>query len=217
MLKDFLDRRKKEEEGKSSGRLPPGQSLTQKFPVLHYGPVPMYDNLDTWTFKFSGLVEEAKTFTWKEFNELPRRKMKLDLHCVTRWSKFDTDWEGIHLKDLVDQGIIKIKPEASYCVQHCEFGYTTNLPTATMLEDNFLLATTYDGKPLEAEHGYPLRGLMGAVPGAHVDADRYLWKGGKWLRGLEFVKADQPGFWEQAGYSNSARIWSEERYWTGLK
>ena len=217
MLKDFLDRRKKEEEGKSSGRLPPGQSLTQKFPVLHYGPVPMYDNLDTWTFKFSGLVEEAKTFNWKEFNELPRRKMKLDIHCVTRWSKFDTEWEGIHLKDLVDQGIIKIKPEAVYCIQHCEFGYTTNLPTAVMLEDNFLLATTYDGKPLEAEHGYPLRGLMGAVPGAHVDADRYLWKGGKWLRGLEFIKADQPGFWEQAGYSNSARIWPEERYWTGLK
>jgi DMSO/TMAO reductase YedYZ molybdopterin-dependent catalytic subunit len=212
MFNDFLTRRKKEEEIKHEGRLPPGQSLTQKFPVLHYGPVPMYKSLDDWTFKIFGLVEEEKTWNWEEFNKLPRRKAILDLHCVTRWSKFDTEWEGVHLKDLIDGGFIKLKPEARFCVQHCEVGYTTNLPVEAMLADNFLLATLYDGKPIEPDHGYPLRGLMGAIPGKKNDADRYLWKGGKWLRGLEFTPRDHPGFWEQAGYSNTAGIWDEERY-----
>ncbi len=212
VLKGFMDRRKQEEEIKKEGRLPPGQSLTQKFPVLHYGPVPMYNNLDTWTFKVSGLVEKPLTWSWAEFNKLPKRKTTLDLHCVTRWSKFDTEWEGVHFKDLLDGGYIKLQPEARFCVQHCEFGFTVNLPIEVMLAENFLLATHYDGKPLEPDHGYPLRGLMGAVPSQKVDADRYLWKGGKWLRGLEFLRADQPGFWEQAGYSMSARIWNEERY-----
>ena len=213
MLKDFLDRRKQEEDVKMQGRLPPGQSLTQKFPVLHYGPVPAYENLNSWDFRVSGLVEQPVTWNWEEFNKLPRRKVVLDLHCVTRWSKFDTLWEGVHLKDLIDAGLIKLKSNAAYCIQHCEFGYTTNLATSVMLEANFLMATHYDGKPLDPEHGYPLRGLMGAVPGQKVDADRYLWKGGKWLRGLEFVAEDHPGFWEQAGYSNTARVWPEERYW----
>jgi DMSO/TMAO reductase YedYZ molybdopterin-dependent catalytic subunit len=212
MFNDFLTRRKKEEEIKNEGRLPPGQSLTQKFPVLHYGPVPMYKSLDNWTFKVSGLVEEEKTWNWEEFNKLPRRKVVVDLHCVTRWSKFDTEWEGVHLKDLIDGGIIKLKPEAKFCIQHCEVGYTTNLPIEAMLADNFLMATHYDGKPIEPDHGYPLRGLMGAIPGHKQNSDRYLWKGGKWLRGLEFTARDQPGFWEQAGYSNTAGIWDEERY-----
>lgn len=213
MLNDFLNRRRQEDAVKSSGRLPPGQSLTQKFPVLHYGPVPTYTSLSNWTFKIFGLVDEPKSWNWVEFNQLPKRKVELDIHCVTRWSKFDTHWEGVHLKDLSDAGLIKIKPEAKYCIQHCEYGYTTNLPTEVMLHENFLLATTFEGKPLESEHGYPLRGLMGAVAGEHADTDRYLWKGGKWLRGLEFVPEDHPGFWEQAGYSNTARIWPEERFW----
>jgi DMSO/TMAO reductase YedYZ molybdopterin-dependent catalytic subunit len=212
MFKNYMDRRKHEEEIKQAGRLPPGQSLTEKFPVLHYGPVPTYKDLSNWTFRIAGLVEQEVTWAWEEFNRLPRRKLYGDIHCVTRWSKFDTEWEGVHLKDLIDQGIIKIKPEAEYCVQHCEFGYTTNLPVRVMLEENFLLATHYDGKPLEPDHGYPLRGLMAAIPGKRVDADRYLWKGGKWLRGLEFRRDDQPGFWEQVGYSNSANVWKEERY-----
>jgi len=212
MLKDFMERRKQEEAIKHEGRLPPGQSLTQKFPVLHYGPVPMYNNLNTWTFSISGLVEQEKTWTWDEFNKLPKRKLVLDLHCVTRWSKFDTEWEGVHVQDLIDNGLIKLKPEAKYTVQHCEYGFTVNIPTEVLLSDNFILATHYDGKPLDPEHGYPLRGLMGAVPGQHADSDRYLWKGGKWLRGIEFVAQDQAGFWEQAGYSMTARIWDEERY-----
>ncbi len=211
MLKDFMDRRSQEEQVKKEGRLPPGQSLTQKFPVLHYGSVPTY-NLATWTFRVFGLVEEEKTWTWEQFNELPRRKITMDIHCVTRWSKFDTDWEGVHFQDLVEGGFIKLKPEAEYCIQHCEYGFTVNVAVAAMQADNFLLATHFDGKPLEADHGYPLRGVIGAIPGKHQDSDRYLWKGGKWLRGLEFKAQDQAGFWEQAGYSMTARIWDEERY-----
>jgi DMSO/TMAO reductase YedYZ molybdopterin-dependent catalytic subunit len=212
----FLLRRQREEEVKSEGRLPPGQALTQKFPVLHYGPVPVYKDLSTWTFSVSGLVDEEKTWSWDEFNKLPRRKVMVDLHCVTGWSKFDTVWEGIHLTDLIDAGIIRIKPEARFCIQHCEYGYTTNTPLEVVLANNFLMATHFDGKPLDPEHGYPLRGMMGAVAGEKQDSDRYLWKGGKWLRGLEFTATDRPGFWEQAGYSNSANIWREERYWRGL-
>jgi DMSO/TMAO reductase YedYZ molybdopterin-dependent catalytic subunit len=212
MFRDFLNRRQKEEEVRQEGRLPPGQALTQKFPVLHYGPVPLYNNLDNWTFKVFGLVEEEKTWTWDEFNQLPRRKVKLDIHCVTRWSKFDTEWEGVHFQDLIDGGLIKLKPSAKFCLQHCEYGFTVNLPVDVMLADNFLLATHYDGKPIEPDHGYPLRGLMGAVPGKRQDSDRYFWKGGKWLRGLEFKAQDEPGFWEQAGYSMTAGIWAEERY-----
>lgn len=212
MLKDFMDRKRQEEQVKTEGRLPPGQSLTQKFPVLHYGSVPAYNNLNNWSLRVFGLVEQEVTWNWEEFNKLPRRKIQMDIHCVTRWSKFDTDWEGVHIKDLLDQGIIKLKPEAAYCIQHCEFGFTVNTSVEVLLADNFLLATHFDGAPLDAEHGYPLRGVIGALPGNHQDSDRYLWKGGKWLRGLEFKANDQPGFWEQAGYSMTARIWTEERY-----
>ncbi len=210
----FGKRRSEQGRVKDEGRLPPGQSLTFKFPVLHYGPTPMYENLDKWTFRMFGLVEEEKTWSWEEFNKLPRRKAVLDIHCVTRWSKFDTEWEGVHVRDLIDAGMIKIKPEAQYVIQHCEFGYTTNTPLAAVLADNFLMATHYDGKPLEPDHGYPLRGLMGALPGQKTDTDLYLWKGGKWLRGLEFAAEDRAGFWENAGYSMTANIWREERYRT---
>lgn len=213
----FLDRRRKEQEVKQEGRLPPGQSLTQKFPVLHYGPIPMYNSLANWTFQIWGLVEQDVTWSWEDFTRLPRTEAVYDLHCVTGWSKFDTKWEGVHLRTLVDQGIIKIKPEARYVIQHCEFGYTTNTPLEVVLASNFLLATHYDGQPLTPEHGYPLRGLMGALPGERQESDRYLWKGGKWLRGLEFTAEDAPGFWEQAGYSNSANVWREERYWTNRR
>ncbi|HVO41794.1 MAG TPA: molybdopterin-dependent oxidoreductase [Aggregatilineales bacterium] len=212
MLKGFMDRRSHEEAIRREGRLPPGQSLTEKFPVLHFGEIPQYGDMSTWNFRVFGLVEDEKRWSWEEFNKLPRTKVVLDLHCVTRWSKFDMPWEGVHLKTLIDGGFIKLKPNVTHCIQHCEYGYTTNLPVEAMLSGNFLLATHYDGHPLEAEHGYPLRGLMGAVPHQRQESDRYLWKGGKWLRGLEFLDHDEPGFWEQAGYSNSAKIWDEERY-----
>ncbi|HRE47356.1 MAG TPA: molybdopterin-dependent oxidoreductase [Aggregatilineales bacterium] len=209
----FLLRREKEEQVKNQGRLPPGQSLTQKFPVLHYGGVPMYETLARWTFRIFGLVEQEKTWSWEEFNKLPRHQVTLDIHCVTSWSKFDCLWEGIHVKTLVEAGLIKVKPEAKFVIQHCEFGYTTNTPLEAVFSENFLLATHFDGKPLDPEHGYPLRGLMGAVATQKTDTDLYLWKGGKWLRGLEFTATDRPGFWEMAGYSNTANVWREERYW----
>ena len=211
MLNSLFGRREQEERVKSEGRLPPGQALTNKFPVLHYGPVPKF-NPATWDFRVSGLVEADKRWTWEEFNRLPRRKIKMDIHCVTRWSKFDTEWEGISVKDMVDQGFIRLKPEARFVMQHCEYGFTVNAPLSVVLSDVFLLATHYNGQPLEPDHGYPLRGVAGALPGQHSDDDRYLWKGGKWLRGLEFIAQDRPGFWEQAGYSMSARIWDEERF-----
>ena len=211
MLNSVFGRREQEQQVKREGRLPPGQSLTVKFPVLHYGPVPSFDPA-TWDFRVFGLVEEEKRWTWEEFNQLPRRKIKMDSHCVTRWSKFDTEWEGVSVKDMVDQGIIRIKPEARFVMQHCEYGFTVNAPLEVILSDVFLLATHYAGQPLEPDHGYPLRGVAGAIPGQRGDDDRYLWKGAKWLRGLEFMAEDRPGFWEQAGYSMSARIWEEERY-----
>ena len=208
----FLGRKEQEESVKKMGRLPPGQALTQKFPVLHYGPVPPF-NPATWNFKVFGLVEEEKVWTWDEFNKLPRRKIQMDIHCVTRWSKFDTTWEGVHLKDLIDQGFIRPKPEAKFIMQHCEYNFTVNVPIEVALSDVFLMATHLDGKPIEADHGYPLRGVAGALPAQpQSDNDRYLWKGGKWLRGLEFMSNDRPGFWEQAGYSMSANIWREERF-----
>ena len=211
MLNSIFGRREQEVQVKREGRLPPGQSLTQKFPVLHYGPVPPF-NPAMWDFRVFGLVEEEKRWTWEEFSQLPRRKIKMDIHCVTRWSKFDTEWEGVSVKDMVEQGIIRVKPEARFVMQHCEYGFTVNAPLSVILSDVFLLATHYAGQPLEPDHGYPLRGVAGAMPGQHGDDDRYLWKGGKWLRGLEFMAEDRPGFWEQAGYSMSARIWEEERY-----
>src|SRR5262245_52403631 len=121
MLNDFMNRRATEKQIREEGRLPPGQSLTTKFPVLHYGPVPVYKTLDNWDFKVWGLVENEARWTWDEFMKLPKRDAVLDIHCVTRWSKFDTPWEGVHLQDLLDAGLIQLKPEAKYCIQHCEY------------------------------------------------------------------------------------------------
>ncbi len=203
-------RKEDEQKMKDAGRMPPGQSLTQRFPVLHYGPIPTTD-LSTWTLKFWGLVEKPLTLTWEEFNQLPHTKIKMDLHCVTRWSMFDTEWEGVLISSIIELGLLKIKPEAKFVLQHAEFGYTTNLPLSVMLQDNFLLATHYNGEPLPLDHGYPLRGVIGAIPGRDDLDTPYLWKGAKWIRGLEFLPEDQEGFWEQAGYHNEGDIWKEQR------
>ncbi len=205
-----LDRRKEEERVRNEGRLPPGQSLTLKFPVLHYGPVPSF-NPTTWDFRVWGEVEEEKRWSWAEFNQLPRAKIKMDIHCVTRWSKFDTEWEGVSVRTLVEQGFFKIKPSAKYVMQHAEYGFTVNLPLEVVLQDNFLLATHFNGEPIDADHGYPLRGVVGFIPGQEVETP-YLWKGAKWLRSIEFMPRDKRGFWEQAGYHNRADVWREERF-----
>ena len=211
MLNSILRRREEEERIQQEGRIPPGQSLTNKFPVLHYGPVPKF-NPAAWDLRVWGEVEKEVHWTWEEFNELPRTQLKMDIHCVTRWSKFDTEWEGVSLRTLVDQGAIQLKPTARFLLQHAEYGFTVNVPAEVALADNFLLATHFNGEPLTPDHGYPLRGIVGHIPGREDLMTPYFWKGAKWLRGLEFLAHDRPGFWEQAGYHNEADVWKEERF-----
>ena len=190
--------------------LPPGQSQTSGFPILHYGPIPAF-NPSTWDFRVWGEVEAPVTWTWDQILDLPRVKVRLDLHCVTSWSKLNTEWEGISPKSLVELGLIKPTPGARYVMQHAENGYTTNLPLSVFLQENFLIATHYGGTPLTTEHGYPLRGVIGSLPGRQDLKEVYLWKGAKWLRGLEFMLEDRLGFWEANGYHNQADVWKEQR------
>jgi DMSO/TMAO reductase YedYZ molybdopterin-dependent catalytic subunit len=197
---NFLQRRKDEERVKNEGRLPPGQSLTQKFPVLTYGPNARFDPA-TWDLRVFGEVEKEMRWSWEEFLALPTVTLTCDIHCVTRWSKFDTTWEGVRFNEFVK--LFGVKPTAKFVIAHCDHGYTTNLPIEAMMEDDVLLAYKYDGKPLEPDHGFPVRTL---VP------KRYFWKSAKFLRGLEFSPVDKPGFWEQAGYHNNGDPWTEERY-----
>ena len=211
MFNSIFHRKEEEDRVRSEGRLPPGQSLTQKFPVLHYGPVPPF-NAATWDFRIWGQVEEENTWTWHEFNQLPRTTLVMDIHCVTKWSKFDTQWEGVSVRTLVDEGLIKPLHNARFVIQHAEYGFTANLPLEVMLQDNFLLATHYNGEPITPDHGYPLRGVVGNIPARDDLKTPYFWKGAKWLRGLEFSSHDKPGFWEQAGYHNEADIWEEQRF-----
>lgn len=200
MLNNLLGRRKEEEAMRESGRLPPGQSLTQKFPVLTYGPNPPF-NPATWDFRVFGEVEKEMRWSWDEFMALPTVKITCDIHCVTRWSKFDTEWEGVLVRDFVR--LFGLKPSAKFVIAHCDGGYTTNVPLDVMLDDDVLLAYKYDGRPLEPDHGAPVRTL---VP------KRYFWKSAKFVRGLEFSPVDKPGFWENAGYHNDADPFKEERY-----
>lgn len=211
MFKGIFNRREDEQRFDQQGRLSLGQSLTKKFPVLHYGPVPRF-NPATWNFRLWGELENEILWTWDQIQRLPRTQMVMDIHCVTRWSKFDTSWEGISVRTLVDQGFIQLKPTARYVIQHADFGFTVNLPLELVLADNFLLATHFDGQPLTPDHGYPLRGIIGHIPGRDELKTPYFWKGAKWLRGLEFSAEDQPGFWEQAGYHNEADVWEEQRF-----
>jgi DMSO/TMAO reductase YedYZ molybdopterin-dependent catalytic subunit len=211
MFNSIFQRKEDEERVRKEGRMPPGQSLTNRFPVLHYGPVPRFDPA-TWDFRVTGEVEEPVRWSWEEFQKLPRTRLKMDIHCVTRWSKFDTEWEGVSVRALIDQGLIKLKPTAHYVLQIAEYGFTVNLPLHVVLQDNFLLATHFDGQPISADHGFPLRGIVGAIPGKDDLTVPYFWKGAKWLRALQFLEHDHPGFWEQAGYHNEADVWKEERY-----
>jgi len=209
---DSIFRRKEDEEKfKKEGRLPPGQSYTQRFPVLHYGPVPAFTPA-SWDFRVWGEVESPLRLTWDEFNKLPRSQVKMDIHCVTKWSKFDTLWEGVLVQTLLDQGLIKLTPKARFVLEHAEYGFTTNVALSVALQENFLLATYFNGEPISPEHGYPLRAVVGAIPDRKDLTTPYLWKGAKWLRGLEFLSQDQLGFWELAGYSNGADVWEEERF-----
>ena len=182
-------------------RLPPGQVLTEKFPVLHFGRVPSYPDLSRWDFRVWGEADQPFTLSWAEFRQLPVREVTLDIHCVTRWSKLDTTWEGVPFMHIAE--VAQPRPSARHVVFHSESGYTANVPLEIAMQPDCILAWHYDGRPLEAEHGYPLRAI---VPG------RYFWKSAKWLRGLEFIAKDRPGFWEQYGYHIRGDPWKEERY-----
>jgi len=188
------------EKGLDPARLPPGQYLTEKWPVLHAGAVPDTD-LATWDLNVFGEVEEPITLSWDQLQQLPSRDVTVDIHCVTRWSRFDTSFRGIHWGELAK--LVRPKPSAHYVIAHAEQGFTSNLPLAALEDEEALIAYEADGEPLTPEHGWPLR-LM--VP------SRYFWKSAKWLRGLELRPADEPGFWERYGYHNDADYWKEQRY-----
>ena len=181
-------------------RVPPGQYLTEKFPVLHYGSVPKA-NLATWDFRVYGEVDSPLKLTWDEFKALPRKQVQTDIHCVTRWTKLDTHWEGVAIQTILE--LAQVRPDAKFVIGHAEQGYTANVPLAVLDDGDVLLADTYEGEPLTPEHGYPLRLI---VP------KRYFWKSAKWVRGLEFLDHDILGFWERYGYNNDADPWKEERY-----
>ena len=181
-------------------RVPPGQYRTEKFPVLHYGSTPGMD-LTNWDFKVYGEVDNPFSLTWTEFKALPRKTVQADLHCVTRWTKLDTTWEGVPIQEILTRA--QLRPSVGFVVAHSEQGYTANLPLLVLDDDDVLLADTFGGQPLELEHGWPLRLL---VP------KRYFWKSAKWIRGLEFTDHDILGFWERYGYNNDADPWKEERF-----
>ncbi|HEY9089815.1 MAG TPA: molybdopterin-dependent oxidoreductase [Anaerolineaceae bacterium] len=214
MFNNVFRRKEDEQRFRTEGRMPPGQSLTEKFPVLHYGPVPSF-NPETWDFQVTGLVEQPLRLSWDEFNQLPRAQVTMDLHCVTRWSKFDTLWEGVAFRTLVERGLVKPLTAAKYVLQYAEYGFTVNLPLDVVMQENFLLATHFNGQPITPDHGYPLRGVIGAIPSRSDLKVPYLWKGAKWLRRLDLMETDRPGFWEQAGYHNDADVWDEERFARG--
>jgi DMSO/TMAO reductase YedYZ molybdopterin-dependent catalytic subunit len=193
-------RRAKEKEARAEGRLPPGQSLTVKWPVLHAGGVPHF-NPATWDFKISGLVENPLRLTWDQFRALPQVETTSDFHCVTRWSRLDNRWKGVLFTEVLQRA--NPKPAAHFALVLAEEGYTSNVPLADLLQPNVLFAFEHDGQPLAAEHGGPLRLI---VP--HL----YAWKSVKWVRGFELLDHDQLGFWERNGYHAYGDPWKEQRY-----
>ena len=194
--------RKVEEAGYDPARLPPGQYLTDKWPVLHAGDVASYPaDLAGWDFRVHGEVDNTITLGWAELNELPKATVTQDIHCVTRWSRFDTTFTGVPwsaIRELVGQ-----RPSAHHAIAHAEAGFTANVPASFLDAEGALLVTHADGEPLTPEHGWPLRLV---VPG------KYFWKSAKWLRAIELRSTDTPGFWERYGYHNDADPWKEQRY-----
>jgi DMSO/TMAO reductase YedYZ molybdopterin-dependent catalytic subunit len=184
----------------SARRLPPGQSLTQKWPVLTYGETPRVD-LSTWKFRCHGLVEGEVSWTWEEFLRLPRVTMTSDVHCVTRWSRFDNRWEGVSARELLSR--VRLRPEATAVLVHTVEGYATNLLLDDVRGDDVLLAIRHDGRELPPEHGGPCRLVVPKL---------YFWKSAKWVRAFEFLDVNAPGFWEVNGYHLRGDPWEEERY-----
>jgi DMSO/TMAO reductase YedYZ molybdopterin-dependent catalytic subunit len=200
MALDLFNQRAKRDREEHGDRLPPGQKLTDGWPVLHYGGIPDID-LASWKFSIVGSVEEEVHLTWDDFTALPQTSVRSDIHCVTHWSKFDNDWDGVHIRDLM--GLLNVKPDAKHVMVHSYGGYTTNLPLDQLLDDDVVLAHSHNGKPLEQQHGWPLRLVVPKL---------YFWKSAKWVRGMVFMAEEKPGFWEMYGYHIHGDPWTEERY-----
>jgi DMSO/TMAO reductase YedYZ molybdopterin-dependent catalytic subunit len=184
-----------------ANRIPPGQARTRKWPVLHYSHVPQIP-LDKWSLKVFGLVEHPQDWSWSDYQALPRVKVFSDFHCVTRWSRLDNVWEGVSTREIAERA--KVRPSARFVVAHGYDGqWTTNLPLADFLSEDALVADLHDGEPIIPDHGGPARLVVPLL---------YAWKSAKWLRAIEFVGADQPGYWERGGYHNHGDPWKEERY-----
>ena len=192
--------RKVADAGYDPKRLPPGQYLTEKWPVLHAGSVPHVD-LATWDLRVFGSVENEISLSFDELQALPQSEITADIHCVTRWSRFDASFRGVRWSELAK--LVSPSPDARFVIAHAEQGFTSNLPLAALEEDVALIAWEADGEPLTPDHGWPLRLV---VP------SRYFWKSAKWLRGIELSPRDRPGFWERYGYHNDADFWKEQRY-----
>jgi len=197
---EISERKKLESEMQEAGRLPPGQSLTLKWPVLHEGPVPGVD-LGTWDFRIDGLVKTPVQLTWEKFNKLPKTEIRCDIHCVTRWSRFDNRFEGMLFTDVMK--LVEPKPEAHFAVVRGENGYTTNLLVSDLMMPTTIFAMKHDGEPLAPEHGYPLRLVVPQL---------YFWKSVKWVRGFTLMAQDEPGFWEQNGYHMRGDPWKDQRF-----
>ena len=199
----FFDRNRQEllDKGLDPARLPPGQYLTERFPVLHVGDVPSYAPGE-WNLAIGGLVEQPFTIGYDELVAMPSVTFTVDIHCVTKWSKFDMSWTGVRVRDLLDRA--GVRPGASHVMEHAEFGYTTNLPLADITTDEAIIAYAYEGEPIEPIHGGPVRVV---VP--HL----YFWKSAKWVRGLEVRDSDAPGFWERNGYHMYGDPFREQRHW----
>ena len=193
--------RQAKELGIDPARVPPGQYLSDRFPVLTVGPNPAYD-LSSWDFGVFGEVESPLTLSWEQLQELPQKEVVTDIHCVTRWSKLDTTWRGVPVSEVLDRA--RVKPSGTHVMAYSDGGYTANVPLSALYDDDVLLAHTYGGEPLEHDHGAPLRLL---VP------KRYFWKSAKFLRKLEVMTEDRMGFWELNGYHNDADPWQEQRHW----
>jgi DMSO/TMAO reductase YedYZ molybdopterin-dependent catalytic subunit len=181
-------------------RVPPGQTLTQKWPVLHYGDVPKID-LATWTFRIFGLVNAERTLSWEEFQALPRTTVAADFHCVTGWSRLENRWEGVATREVLNR--VEPAPSARFVIVHGRNDYTTNLPLTEFLAEDALFADRHDGEALTPEHGGPLRLVVPKL---------YAWKSAKWVTGIELIAEERPGFWEAYGYHMHGDPWKEERY-----
>ena len=192
--------RRTAEREKYGERLPPGQKPTDGWPVLHYGSIPKID-LESWRLEITGLVEEPVSFTWQEFMALPQVNLRNDIHCVTAWSKFDNDWTGVPVLEVLKR--VSLKPEAKHVMVHSYGGYTTNISLEDLKAEGNLFAHSHGGEPLTKEHGWPVRLV---VP--HL----YFWKSAKWVRGLVMLPEERPGFWEMYGYHIRGDPWKEERY-----